>query len=144
MRGPGQGFPRTLSGLVAAAGIALAGCTVRIDCQTALQGIPTVEQVRAPDVAIAVVTKDGHVFPKRLIVRGGEHAIVWVADGQALSIVFEAGAPIRPECSGAICVVKDPPAKPAGEPVVYKYKGTVTPKESGKPVNFDPGLEVVK
>lgn len=142
MRGPRRRFLGI--GLVAALCIGLSGCTIRIDCQTALQAIPKAESLHAPDVAIAVVTKDGHVFPKTLIVRGDVHAIVWVADGQSLSIVFKGKTPIQPVCSGMICSVAKPPAKPEGDKVVYEYGGTVTPAGGGTPLPLDPGLEVVK
>lgn len=120
---------------------ALASCTIRIDCATAVKGIPTAQSLTTPDVAIAVVTREGHVFPKTLITRARQHAIVWVADGESLSITFEAGAPVRVECNGPICVAQ-PPSEPSGEKA-YQYGGTVTPKE-GKPVKLDPQLEVVK
>ncbi len=142
MRGPRQSFLGI--GLVAVLCIALSGCTVRIDCQTALQGIPKAVSLHAPDVAIAVVTKDGHVFPKDLIVRGGDHAVVWVAEGQALSIAFKK-APFQAVCEGAICWLTQPPPKPEGEkPIVYEYGGTITPAGAGAPISLDPGLEVVK
>jgi hypothetical protein len=144
MRGP---FPR-LSGarrariwVLVALCPALASCAIRIDCATALKGIPTAQSLQAPDVAIAVVTREGHVFPKRLITRAKQHAIVWVADGESLSIEFKEGAPVRVECKGPICVAQ-PPSEPSGERA-YEYGGTVTPKE-GKPTPLDPKLEVVK
>ncbi len=132
-------------GLVAVLCTALSGCTtIRLDCATALQAIPNAERLKVPDVAIAVVTKDGHVFPKRLIVRGEVHAVIWVGEGKTLLIDFK-GASIHPVCGGQLCVLENPlPPPPQGQSsVVYPYGGSITPSD-GPPVKFDPGLEVVR
>lgn len=141
MRGTNQRFPMTRFLLAAFLCIALTGCTIHIDCQTALQGIAPAEALKVPDVAIAVVTNKGYVFPKTLIVRGGDHGIVWVADGQSLTLDFGSAA-IHPRCSGPVCVL-DPLPAPPEKSIVYTYTGNLG-LTGGQSVKLDPGLEVVK
>ena len=89
-----NGFPswcRLILTLVACAGSV--GCTRNLVCKDALMALPKAQELVAhvPDVAIAVISQEGHVFPKRLIVRQNLHAIVWVANADSLTIRFPSG-----------------------------------------------------
>jgi hypothetical protein len=93
------------------------------------------------DVAFAVVSEDGRVYPKTLIVRKGVHAIVWVADSDKLTITFsQTPPPVTVTCSGPICWASAPPATESGQPG-YAYEGRVGSGSKEKPL--DPRLEVV-
>ena len=127
---------------MAAAWFALPGCHYRYDFEGALVAIPKAQELltTVPNVAIVGVSDRGQVFPKRLLVRGVDYAVVWVAAGKALSIRFE-GAAITVACADdmALCVAGPFPAAEHD----YTYTGTVTDKD-GAPHDLDPHLEVVK
>lgn len=93
------------------------------------------------DVAIAVVDSDGHVYPKKLIVRKSNYAIVWVADSDKLDLHFVGSPPaVAVTCLGPICYAGTPPAVESGRPG-YEYQGTVGTGSSSRAL--DPHLEVV-
>ena len=127
--------------LLLAAGVVAAGCTTQFNFGDALIAIPAANEMlnQSPDVAIVVVNGDnGHVFPKRLIVRKGQHAIVWVAAADKLVVTFPSGE-LTPQCAGAICTSKAPVA--VSEGAGFEYGGKVTKGGVEKPL--DPRLEVV-
>jgi hypothetical protein len=128
--------------LLLAAGAAAAGCTTQFNFGDALIAIPAANDMlnQSPDVAIVVVNGDnGHVYPKKLIVRQGQHAIVWVAAADKLIVTFPGGE-LTPQCAGAICTSKAPAAVSEGPG--FEYGGTVT--KAGVDRALDPRLEVVR
>ena len=114
-----------------------------VSCSPLGKGLKQAEQILPPggEVAFAVVGEDGKVWPKTLIVRKGVHAIVWLADSDALQIQFaQTPPPVNVTCSGPICWAPTPPATESGTPG-FEYGGTVGKGSNARPL--DPRLEVV-
>lgn len=97
--------------------------------------IAKAETLHAADgVAIVLVKKNGKCFPDKLIAKAGKHVILWVTNGDDLTINPIAGLKITN--NGVFSHAS--PTAPMSE---TKYTGTVT--TDGDPTPFDPRLEVV-
>jgi hypothetical protein len=93
------------------------------------------------EVAFVAISDKGEVYPKTLIVRKGVHAIVWVADSDALKVTFaQTPPPVNVTCAGPICWAPTPPTTASGTPG-FEYVGSVGIGSKEKPL--DPRLEVV-